>query len=213
MRLNRISMLAHVLLLLCLTTLLTACGGGSTGTGSASGSDLKGKLLSESNEPLAQVAVLVLETGAMDVTDENGDFSMPLDLAQGETLTLIVNPDNNASEISLGTSPESPSDVSVVLALDRNSQDLQVVEIQVRPRATATPTVAPTATRPVATPTARVTPVRTPSMGVSSAQVAAEAPTPFDLSGVPQVIPGTPSVWAIKPVSVQKPRPVGVLRH
>ena len=114
-RQSRISSSAHLFyrtLLFFFGIILTSCaGGGTEGTG---GVTIEGSLLSREGVPLAQVEVIVAETGDSTITNDFGDFSIVLSEPVEGDLTLLF----EGSDIETQVAIPEPTSSTVQLALE-----------------------------------------------------------------------------------------------
>lgn len=109
--------------------LLTGCGGGTTGTGDTERVQLKGQLLSETGTPLEDVRVTLLETGDSVVSNESGNFSLPLPI-KGSEFSLLLEK-NGAETTASFTDETATSELRVEIVLGSNGTSISVISARV----------------------------------------------------------------------------------
>ena len=115
--------------LLIFSILLSACGGGSEGTG-VSARSLEGKVISTEAQPLANVGVTLLETGDTDITDANGRFTLPLPETESAVNLEVATPEFT-QRVSLAPADPDAISVSVALTVDQKNQSVSAKYINV----------------------------------------------------------------------------------
>lgn len=104
--------LVALMLLLC-----CACGGGTRGTG---GVTFDGKVLTTSSAPVVDAVVTILNTGDSDVTDAQGNFSIPT--AEVDHLDVEVETQSNRGTTSISDIPAGSKSVNATLIVDQSGK-------------------------------------------------------------------------------------------
>lgn len=104
--------------LICTVVLACGCsGGGSSGTG---GQRYEGAVLSRTGAAVANASVTVLETGAVDVTDTNGNFVIDSERVTGD-VSLGVDTDGTSFTVSIAGVPEDADTIRLQIEIDEDS--------------------------------------------------------------------------------------------
>ena len=112
------------LFLFLLVGICTACGGGTTGTGVQT---YEGQIVTTKEQPLQNVKVTILETGATDTTDANGSFSIPTEVSNS-AVNLKLEGDNIDTTYQVKTTSASDSKVRVTIHIDEVTRNVEVTE-------------------------------------------------------------------------------------
>ncbi|MCB0360641.1 MAG: hypothetical protein KDD44_13430 [Bdellovibrionales bacterium] len=104
--------------LICTTLLLVDCAGGSRGTG---GIQFSGEVVSRQGAPLAGVSVTVSQTGASDITDNAGLFSIKTQAAPGD-VELVVQTASFAASAFVENVQADTSAVQVIIEVDEQER-------------------------------------------------------------------------------------------
>ena len=108
----------------------TACGGGSSGTGTGS-TTIEGTVKSEEGEPLAGITVTIIETGDNDITDDAGFFSITSDIETSE-VTLEILKDENSLTVELSNvSNEESATLEVEIEVSEDLKEISVTNLEV----------------------------------------------------------------------------------
>lgn len=127
---------------------LTACGGGTSGTGDDRGRvSLRGSVTSHDGQPIRDIRVIVAENGDEASTDASGQFAISTSLTKDNPL-LILQGAGIDSTVTLQGVAKSATTVEVELSVSADKSSLEVVDIRVDVEST-----------PQATPIATSTPV------------------------------------------------------
>ena len=128
---RRFTLSAIALLLLSIT--LFACGGGSSGTGTTGSLDFQGRVRTQGGVGIEGLEVTVAETGASDITDENGEFAIQTSFT-GEEVNLFIDQAGIGDSLNLGEiPPDSRVDVDVVVSIEGNRIVITLNSITVTP--------------------------------------------------------------------------------
>lgn len=109
--------------------LLSACGGGTVGTGTGERS-IEGRVLYTDGRAVEGAEVTILETGEADTTDSNGDFEISSE-TQSSEITLEVAKNEVRSEVKIDAAEGGKDAVRVDVELDPVSQHSSVSSLSV----------------------------------------------------------------------------------
>lgn len=87
-----------VILILSVVYFLTACGGGSQGTGTEPRTSFAGKIQSTDSNPIGGAQITVVETGEKTISDSEGNFNLNSSFVGGST-ELIITTDQGSSTV------------------------------------------------------------------------------------------------------------------
>lgn len=168
-------MLSFVRLLLCCCIALISlggCGGGSAGTDGGVAVRLTGTVSNDTGTPLSGIQVTVLETGDDATTDDNGTYSLPVEL-DSSTVTLLVNDGSNEARAVVRDLSVKDGDVlDIDLALSQSEFTVSVVSVVINGP------VVPAPTDPTPTPRPSETPAVVQSIPVTATLTLTDGVTP-----------------------------------
>ena len=110
--------------LLCVLLTLGACGGSTKGTG---GVTVQGRTLDTTGNPLAQILLTILETGASTTTDQNGFFAISTGALQN--FNLLVENAQVSSSLEVTDIPSSAKVVTLTIEVDTAMNSSELIDI------------------------------------------------------------------------------------
>lgn len=113
------------LILIPLLSLVSACGGGTEGTG---GVQIEGKILSEDNVPLSNINVSVTETGDSDLTDADGNFLIDTQLRS--SIELEFRGDGIDAKSKIDNIPSSAKKVSATFRANKKKNTVDPEDVK-----------------------------------------------------------------------------------
>ena len=164
---------------------IIGCSGGTRGTG---GVDFTGRVVSLNNTPIADVTVLIPETGDSAVTDAAGEFNLSSDVTPG-SVVLNVSTNNFSDDVVVTGVTDKTVRVSVTLKVDEENERVDFDDVTVEdddhdsgggdtPRRTPTPRPTHGGDDTDNEPTPAAT--ETPEPGATPTPVATVTPTSDD---------------------------------
>lgn len=182
---------------------LTACGGGTTGTGGTGSSEFSGRIYAESGQGIPNATVVIEETGDTTTSDADGNFSVESTLPSDHATILVETAAAQVTTI-ITDLPSGPQEVAIELKVDETKNAVTVESKRVRPRQRK-PTPVPTVQVTLAPlPTESPMPTATPAVSQTPEQTAipVETETPLPLpTEIATEIPGTPVATTPTPIA------------
>lgn len=118
-----------------LLNLLTACGGGSSGTGiSSSYTNLSGIIVSPEGKALASTKVKVLNTDEVTTTDEAGSFELRTNVSSGEAILQISSTEGAQAEVVIPEINNTNQTLDLSILFDTKANYARLLELTIRAR-------------------------------------------------------------------------------